>query len=255
MAPRNIPPRNRSRGITLVELVIALLIAAVLLTGLVQIAADARSSFRLQEALAEVQDSGRFAIDSLGGILRQSAFTPQPWSEPTAAVGLTAETGDNVSRDGDRLAVRTWSERNCFDHANPVTDDAGQPRFFLKESVLELNTAGNLIHTCRYGASADTFVTQLRRQGLVQNVDAFQALYAEDVDGDGAADRWVPGGGWLDEGRVLGLELALLLGSSEAVTEPSRRTFNVLDHVMEAPADGKLRRVFTYVHSFRGRRQ
>lgn len=241
------------RGMSLIELLIAMLIGAIVLTGLVQIAAGARSSFRLQEALAEVQESGRFVIDSLGDILRQSAFTPEPWSEITAAAGLTAESADAVNRRGDRLAIRTWSERNCFGNPNPVTDAADLPQYFLKESVLELNTAGNLTHTCRYGPTAGQFVTQLQRQGLVQNVDAFQVLYAEDLDGDGTADHWITGGHWLSEDRVLGLQLAVLLGSSAGIKEPVSRTYKVLDQVVTTPADGKLRRVFTYVQALRGR--
>ena len=119
--------------------------------------------------------------------------------------------------------------------------------------MLELNTAGNLAHTCRYGANTEHMVTQLQRQGLVENVEAFQVLYAEDLDGDGMADRWIPGGQWRDEKQVLGLQLALLLSSSQAVKEPVSRNYNVLEEVVTTPADGKLRRVFTYVQAFRGR--
>ena len=250
-----LPSARSNRGMSLVELLVAMLISVVLLTGLVQIAAGARSSFRLQEALAEVQESGRFVTDSLGDILRQSTFQPEPWSALTPAAGLTTETGDGVSLNGDRLAVRTWSERNCFDNANPDTDAEGLPRYFLKETVLELNNAGNLTHTCRYGESAEQFVTQIQRQGLVQNVDAFQALYAEDLDGDGAADHWIPGGQWLDQERVVGMQLAFLLGSNAAILEPAPQTYAVLDHAVTTPADGKLRRVFTYTQTLRGRMQ
>ncbi len=250
-----LPSACSNRGMSLVELLVAMLISAVLLTGLVQIAAGARSSFRLQEALAEVQESGRFVTDSLGDILRQSTYRPEPWSGLTPETGLTAETGDDVSLNGDRLAVRTWSERNCFDKANPDTNAEGLPRYYLKETVLELNNSGNLTHTCRYGENAEQFVTQLKRQGLVQNVDAFQALYAEDLDGDGAADHWIPGGQWLDQEQVVGMQLAFLLGSSTAILEPTPQTYALLDHKVTTTADGKLRRVFTYTQALRGRTQ
>jgi len=244
----------RAGGMTLVELLVAMLIGTVLVAGLVQIAADARSSFRLQESLAEVQESGRFVTDNFSDILGQSAFTPQPWSAGFPMVGLTSETGDGVSPRGDRLAIRTWSDRNCVGNANPVVDAESLPLFFLKEMILELNIAGNLAYTCRYGPTAGEFVTQVNRQGLVQNVDAFQILYAEDLDGDGGADRWVPAGQWLNRDRVVGFQLGVLLCSSEAVTEPTAGTYNVLDQAVTAPADGKLRRVFTYVDLLRGRR-
>jgi type IV pilus assembly protein PilW len=240
-------------GMALVELLVAMLIGVILLFGLVQIAAGARSSFRLQEGLAEVQESGRFVMDSLGGILRESAFSPEPWTDMVTAVGLTADTADASSTFGDRLAVRTWSDRNCFGNPNPVTDGASIPRFYLRESVLELNASEDLVHTCRYGPAADQFVTQLQRQGLVQHVEAFQVQFAEDTDGDGQSDRWVGGNAWLDEQHVLALRLAVLIRSSESVTEPVSRTYQVLDEKFETAADGKLRRVFGYTQAFLGR--
>jgi len=244
---------HRFTGMSLVELLVAMLIGAILLTGLVQIAAAARSSFRLEEAMAEVQESGRFAIDMISGILRQSAFTPEPWVGGLPPKGLTSGTADDVRPRGDRLAVRTWSDRNCFDIANPTTDSDGLPMFFLKETVLELNGAENLIQTCRYGPAAEQLATQIRRQGMVQNVYDFQVLYAEDLDSDGTPDWWVPGGRWQNENHVLGLQVALLLSSTESVIEPAPRVYNVLDKVVNTPADGKLRRVFTYVHALSGR--
>jgi hypothetical protein len=149
--------------------------------------------------------------------------------------------------------VRTWSERNCFENLNPVEDADGKPRFFLRESVLDLNTSRNLSHTCRYGPDADQFVTQIRRQGLVQNVDAFQVLYAEDLDGDRLADRWITAGQWSDPANVTGLQLVLLLTSNDSVSEPRLQTYNLFEQTISSPADGKLRRVFTLTHHFRSK--
>jgi len=241
--------RVRMRGLSLIELLLAMLIGAILLTGLIQIAASARSSFLLQEAIAEVQESGRYVVDSLGDILRQTVFSPQPWLASATAIGLTAETVDSVSAHGDRLAIRTWSERNCFGNPNPVLDSDGRPEFFLKEVILELNGSGNLAHTCRYGPGTEALVNQILRQGLVQNVEAFQVLYAEDLDGDETPDRWVVGGDWEAPEAVLGFNLAVLIRSSQPVAEPVSRVVNVLDHVVSTPADGRLRELVTYAQS------
>ena len=244
---------STTRGMSLLELLVAMLIGAILLIGLVQIVAGARSSFRLQEGLAELQESGRFAIDSLGNVLRQSAFAPEPWSDAADPVGFTPETTDALSSKGDRLAIRTWSEHNCFGAANTATDASGHPRFYLMESILTLSSSGNLAYTCRYGPTAKQFVTQILSQGLLENLEALQALYAEDLDNDGQADRWVKGGQWLDQARVLGLQIAVLVRSDQIVTEGTSRSYTLLDKVINAPADGRLRRVFTYSQAFRGR--
>ena len=52
-------PLSPQDGLTLVELLVAVLIAAFLIIGLVQIVMAARGSFRLQENQAEVQENGR----------------------------------------------------------------------------------------------------------------------------------------------------------------------------------------------------
>jgi type IV pilus assembly protein PilW len=246
---------NRLRkfsGMTLIELLIAMLIGSILLAGLLQIAISSRSSFRLQEGLAEVQENGRFLIDSIADIFRQSGYNPEPWVIPVANTILLDETSDAVRIHGDRVAIRGWSDRNCFGNLNPVTAASGQPEFFIKESVLEQNASRNLAHTCRYGPATDQLTTQIQRQGLAQNVEALQLLYAEDLNADGEADRWVPGGSWADEKNVIGLQLGLLLRSSDSVIERRQQTFNVLDHTIRTPADGRLRRVFTFSTAFRG---
>ena len=232
---------------------IAGLIGTLLLTGLVQVAAGTRSSFVLQEAIAEVQESARFALDSVGGILRQSGFVPEPWVVPVDTVGPAAEAEDGVTAHGDRLALRTWSDRNCFDVVNATQDSYGRPAFFLKVSILEVSASANLVLTCRYGPGENQLVTQIQRQGLIPRVEAFQALYAEDSDGDGRADRWVRAGAWSDPAAVVGLQVALLIASREAPDEGISRTFNVLDHVFLAPPDGRLRRLVVLSHAFRGK--
>jgi type IV pilus assembly protein PilW len=242
-----------SRGVSLLELLMAMLIGAILLIGLAQVVAAARSSFLLQESMAELQEGGRFAIDNLAAVLRHAAYTPEPWQGAGEPVGLTSETRDAVSSKGDRLAMHTWSERNCYGGDNTVTDANGRPRFYLMESILTLSSSGNLAFTCRYGPSASAFVTQVLNQGLLENLEALQALYAEDLDNDGQADRWVKGGQWLDQSRISGLQIAVLIRSDQVVTDGASRSYTVLDKVINAPADGKLRRVFTYSQALRGR--
>ena len=63
--------RQKQKGMLLAELLIAALLSAFLVIGLVQIVAAARSSFRLQENEAEVQENGRHAIATLGVLIRQ----------------------------------------------------------------------------------------------------------------------------------------------------------------------------------------
>ncbi len=244
---------QKHKGMLLAELLIAVLLSAFLVIGLVQIVSAARSSFRLQENEAEVQENGRHAIATLGVLIRQAGFSPQPWNESFESQALTSDTRDRVSSRSDRIAFRSWSNLNCFDNRNPIEDETGEPAFFIRESVFDLNSRRDLTHTCRYGPTDGELITQIRRQGFIRNVESFQALYGEDRDLDGDIDRWVRGGQWSDENRVLGVRLGLLLNSSDVVVEQAAQDFSVLDFQSRTPADGRLHRLIEFTATIKGR--
>ncbi|MEE8496583.1 MAG: PilW family protein [Xanthomonadales bacterium] len=241
------------QGMLLAELLLAVLLSAFLVLGLVQIVAAARSSFRLQENEAEVQENGRHAIATLGVLIHQAGFSPQPWNESFKSQALTSDTRDRVSSRSDRLALRSWSALNCFDNRNPIEDESGEPAFFIRESVFDLNSRRDLTHTCRYGPTVAEFITQIRRQGFIRNVESFQVLYGEDRDHDGSIDRWVRGGQWSDEKQVLGVRLGLLLGSSDVVVEQVAQDFSILDFQHRTRADGRLHRLLEFTVAIKGR--
>ncbi|HET6563870.1 MAG TPA: PilW family protein [Xanthomonadales bacterium] len=238
---------------SLVELLLALALSSLLTITLVQVAMAARSSFRLQEGLAELQENARYFADLLVENISDSGFHPQPWLHDPTPIGLMPDTADAIDNFSDRLVTRSWSDRNCFGSSNPVLAVSGKPEFFLKESALELN-AGSLAHTCRYGPAADALVTQINRQGAIPEVEAFQAVYAIDENGDGQIDRWARARDWVgyeagDEPgttEVLAVRLGILSRSRESIASPVADTFRILDFNYAAPADGRLRRVSSY---------
>jgi len=240
-------------GMTLVELLVAVLIAAFLIMGLVQIVMAARSSFRLQENQAEVQENGRYAVSTLGKLIRHTGYSPQPWNEDFESTGLTPDNQDQVSTRGDRLAIRSWSNTNCFDNRNPVEDSSGEALFFLRESSFDLNDRNDLTHTCRYGLTEAGFTTQIRRQGFVRNVESFQALYGLDDNGDGHVDSWVRAADWANQEQILGIRIGLLLRSTDSVVERSKQDFSVLDFDFTSAADGRLRLLLEFTTPIKGR--
>ena len=61
---------NNQRGISLVEILVALVISLFLLAGIVQVYTGNRATFSFTNALAEVQENGRFALDLMSQDLR-----------------------------------------------------------------------------------------------------------------------------------------------------------------------------------------
>jgi type II secretory pathway component PulJ len=240
--------RARSAGFTLVELLLAVTLASLLILGLVQIVAAASAAGSLQRNQAQMQEHARFAASILSRAIRQAGYRPEPWNDAFGAEALLIESGDGVRASSDRMAVREWSDLNCFDNRNPDVDSAGEPH---------LGGDNSLTRLCRYGPSPAELTTQIRRQGVVMNVESFQALYGEDADLDGNIERWVAAGQWIDPQRVLGIRIGLLLASENAVahpqTTPPAEPVRVLDATVSPPADGKLRRVVEFAVALRGR--
>lgn len=59
------PAKRKASGLSLVELMVAIVIGLILMLGLVQIYGATRESYRLSEGMSRVQENGRFALDFL----------------------------------------------------------------------------------------------------------------------------------------------------------------------------------------------
>ena len=240
-------------GLTLVELLVAMALTAVLMLGIVQLVSAAGSATLLQDNQAAVQDRIRYTQELLFKTASEAGFAPIPWDAGTALPALAPGTADGVSAHSDRLVLQAWSDLNCFDNRNPDLDTLGKPRFFIRESSFDLNGSSHLTRTCRYGASHGEMVTQVNRQGLVPGIESFQLLFGEDSDGDGNVDRWINAGEWTDESRIMGIRAGLLIAGPDAVRETAVRTYELLDAAPRTRRDGKLREPIEFALPIRGR--
>lgn len=95
------PPSRRQSGFGLVELLVALAVSALLLTGIFEIFLGSRQSYRLVAAQAQLQESGRFATAILHRELRLAGY---PFTDPQMGVwGIYTTgglTGDDVGGAG-----------------------------------------------------------------------------------------------------------------------------------------------------------
>jgi type IV pilus assembly protein PilW len=66
--------RTSSRGFSLIELMVALVIALIITIGVVQIFSANRASYQLDEALARAQENGRFAMEFLSQEIRVAGY-------------------------------------------------------------------------------------------------------------------------------------------------------------------------------------
>ena len=239
---------------SLLELLVATALTAFLVLGLVHFVTAASATTLLQRNQGQIQDRARFAINRIVAAIREAGYRPEPWDETWALEGFTADTLDAVSSGSDRLSVRTWSDRNCFDNRNDATDADGNALFYIRETSFDLNSSKGLTRQCRYGPSLAEMTTQIRRQGMIEGVESFQLLFAIDADADGLAEEWVNAGAWDDPGQIRGVKVGLLLVSENTVVIRQPKEFAVLDTFKHVKADGRLRHVFQFTAAVRSAR-
>lgn len=73
---------QRQRGLSLVELMVAMALSLLLMLGVIQIFLSSKQTYSTNSALSRVQESGRFAMDFLTQDIRNTGYKGQCMGEP-----------------------------------------------------------------------------------------------------------------------------------------------------------------------------
>jgi type IV pilus assembly protein PilW len=110
--------KQKQSGMTLIEIMIALTLSLVLTGGVIQLFLASKKTFRMNEAMSAVQESGRFALDNISRDLRMAGFQgcADPGAvpsesvvknnSPTANLLQSAVTGSEGTAASDSLTVQ-----------------------------------------------------------------------------------------------------------------------------------------------------
>lgn len=260
--------RTRQQGLSLVELMVALLVGMVLMVGFLQIFMSIRTTYATNEASSRVQENGRFALDFLAGHARLAGYRdpkhidrPLPIMPPTGngctvptsrqeafctverGVVATPEAGDET---GDRVAfvyqppLETGNtRRDCTGNSVPAADeDKNWINVFTTKA-----TAGNAALVCRSvdeeGATANQDVE------LVEGIDAVQFQYG--LAPNGFVTQYVRADQVTNWNHVAALRIAVLANSISTVNPapPADKQYYLLDAGPYTFSDGRMRQVFT----------
>jgi type IV pilus assembly protein PilW len=230
----------RTAGFTVTELLVAMVVTLLLSAGLIQVFLGVRHTFAVNEALARLQEDGRFAIQHLAAIASIAGHDDPDTPDAIAGAGLRADLGaGSVS-----LTVR-FEGGTASDGSASIFDCLGMPVTSgeIASNVFSLNGKELQCESTIDGAAPLSEV-------LVGNVDAWRVLYGvdDDADQDTAPNRYLPGGAvsaaqWPS---VCVLRLGLVVASSEEVAaDNDNRVYRLLDQSFAAPGDRRLRDTFT----------
>ncbi|WP_019625999.1 PilW family protein [Thioalkalivibrio sp. ALJT] len=190
MSARRTPTTSFScavRGLTLVELMVAMLIGLLLIGGTISIFISTQQTYRTQEAMSRVQESGRFAIERIARDAREAGYlgcpgTPENWiraENPSYNPNLhdvnrAFVDGDAPSEHvrGDILTIssmRSLNDADTFEmdgsSAPDLTLEEGDPASFNRGWILRVaDSESGACEVFQNAAATDS-------PGLVRGID------------------------------------------------------------------------------------
>jgi len=186
--------KKQQLGLTLVELMIAMVIGLVLVGGVIQIFAANNQTYRVTENMSRVQENGRFALDNLGRIIRLAGFKGDTETSPgaeyvtntTASPSVTFTNGQTVSGiDGgvggaaldqsDDLFIR-YRGASLGSMTDCIGTNIGQGTAFAGNNVVNRYYVNNGSLMCHSSAAPAV------PQPLIDNVVSMQILYGMTTD-------------------------------------------------------------------------
>jgi type IV pilus assembly protein PilW len=248
----------RSRGFTLVEVMVAIAIGLFLTAVIANLFVNSRSAYNTTDEISRMQEHMRFAYQLLARTVHLAGYRNTPSAPPI--VGIWLEPGSEEENGSDTLGVR-------YHGSGPpdgtIVDCAGMEiaenetvanRFFIGPGA-----NGRLALRCVRSIVGNEAATRVDVE-VVPDVRAMHILYGEERDvgalRDYAADRYVPWGtGGLDLDRVLSVRIALLFETANAGARDTvdNRTYQ-LNGVAVGPFDDtRLRRLVTWNFNLRNR--
>jgi len=165
------PGLNR-KGVSLIELLVALVISAIVIAGIYRIFISQTKSYYVQEQVMEVQQNTRSAMEILLRDLRMTGFDDDnaksliAIAKPITAVGDNSITVNYEYYDRDDSTYKK--------HTVAYWRDANAATVFRQLSVDDVPNAS---------------------EPLLENVDALTFAYGIDQNDDGIVDNWVPAAG------------------------------------------------------------
>ncbi|MEE4380295.1 MAG: PilW family protein [Candidatus Competibacteraceae bacterium] len=253
--------RKRQRGLTLVEIMVALTLGLLLIAGLLQLFVGSRQTYRAQENLSRLQENGRYALEYVNRTLRLAGYR----SRETIEEGEIFEDKFEVSTNTDQRPI--WG---ADDSTNPDPDpDTVHINFEGEQNTLQGDVIDCLGRVAPIDlasrntlslAGTDLQCTSIinavtSTQTIVEGVEDFQVLYGEDTNGNEVANRYVPEGDVGNMNNVVSVRVCLLLRTEDdnLAVEPSTYVDCQGTNPLPTATDRRFRRAFTTTISLRNR--
>lgn len=272
---------TQQKGMTLVELLIAMGLGIFLMAGVLQVFLGSKQTYSTINAQSHMQENGRFAMGFMARILRHGGYTTDinideildpilrketfvattHFAEGTAVTGLDNAVAPGVKAQTDVVRVRIEGSDDTL-----VTDCQGVVIAADEWAEVSYFVSDQAEFQCETVTALDTTTAT-----LVEGIDDLQIQYGVNVGGvvdtfeypaadDRPDEQLLTASKFVNAGQmtaddwenVVSIKVAMLASSDGAPLEHSvAQTYDVLDSATVSYQDGKARQIFTQTISLR----
>ena len=246
MKPMIVPARQL--GLTVVELLVALVLSLLLLTGIIQVFLASKQTYATNEAMSVLQENGRFALEFIARSVRMGGYVEPTWAQGTPfgvqgapCTGLCTENGNGNASDQLAIAFQpprdpvTGTRQDCG--GTTVDDDRVLVNVFHVQN-------GSLRCSSYQHTPYQVLTSNVE---LVSGIDRLQVLFGISTQGNlDSANQYVSADRVTNWGQVRAVRVAVLANSLSPVSPaPPARPYLLLDAAPVSFNDRLARQIFT----------
>ena len=237
-------PRQAVRGLTLLEILIALFLGLVLSLGAAQLFDTNQRMFRFQQGVSEATEVGRFSINFLSSDIRRAGY--RPGRSDLGAASITVQDAADVN-ENDILTIRYAGD--VFGNVNCDGSQAVNGIVVNTYQILE-ETNGAIINSSE--SQSNRFALVCNNQQLISGVERFRVLFGIDLNNDNTADVFQPTIPTNNIERVVAVRIGLVASSDADINAETPISGNIafldtqidFSNGTEFELDGRLRRIY-----------
>lgn len=257
--------RRTQLGLSVVELMVAMALGLLLMTGVIQVFLSSRQTYAANEAMGRLQENGRFALEFIARSARLGGYVEPVFEggKPLALVrpsctGLpgttpvelcTSEGGGNAA---DSIGfvfqppVTEGARRDCL--GNTITEN--NMLLINHYSIIPATATTPAALGCRaykFNTATGSWTSGPAAQELISGIDSLQVLYGINTSGDArSANQYVSADRVTNWNDVRAVRISVLANSIDNLTPaPAGRNFVLLDAAPLAFNDSRARQIFS----------
>lgn len=234
-----------AQGMTLVEFLIAFALSIVVLAATAQLFLSSKLAFAFNQGVADVQQNGRFAMNTLEQHIRMAGYQDRSVVAGAVRDAISGQRGGS-GPDGrsDGISVRYASG------GTPSVSDCRGNRIAANDLVtLTFSVSAERELLCEAHSNRDGSV---QREALLTGIERMHIQFGEDLDGDGAANRYTTVDAVSNFADIVAVRVCIEPTSQGRVDSRSHSYFDCAGNNVTMD-DGVLRRSFSTTIHLRNR--